>query len=114
MPETGTGADGALEELDALLLAIAGGGAVGRGEAMRWSHCRALLLDSAYRDHLPGFVLQCGSVHKFREFITLYDALPTRRVAFLRAAMGPARAMLGDRPAGAAAPLPDARRRWSF
>ncbi len=78
--------DEAFDQLYELLRAIAAGQGTDRSEAVRYSACRAILLASSRRDVLPGFVLQCLSVARFRDFITLYDPNPEVRERFIRGA----------------------------
>lgn len=76
----------AFEELFALLRAIASGHPADRSEAVRYSTCRAALLASGAKSSLPGFLRQCMSVARFRDFITLYDPDPSERERFVRKA----------------------------
>ncbi len=74
----------AFEELYQLLRTTAGGGVPDRAETVTYSNLRATLLDSQHASLLPGFVSQCHSLFKFREFISLYDCDPAVREAFIR------------------------------
>ncbi len=95
----------ALDEFEGLLRRLAPGATPDRVAATRWSHCRDALLADC-REALPGFVVQCTSVGKYRDFITLYAPSVDERVAFVEAAMAPVRAARGGGAAGGA--------RWSF
>lgn len=68
-----TGGIDLLDEIEALLRSVARGAAVNRAEASAYSRVRSGLLDSPLKDMLPGFLFQCLTILKFREFITLYD-----------------------------------------
>ncbi len=76
----------AFEELFDLLRAIAGGRPADRLEAVRYSTCRGVLLAAGATRSLPGFLHQCQSVARFRDFITLYDPGPAERERFVRKA----------------------------
>lgn len=116
-------ADDAYEEFEGLMRHLASGVTPNRVEATRWSHCRSLLLDDDYRDRLPGFVIQCGSVFKYRDFISLYDPSVAQRIAFVEDAMADARSLFLDRartrfavPEGEtrASPRDDGTPSWTF
>ena len=74
--------------------AIANGVTPDRDAAMRYIRYRDFLLDSRVANLLPGFLLQCISVVKFRTFITLYDLHKRARSEFLNEALAPARRAL--------------------
>lgn len=80
-------------QFEGLLTEIAGPLAADRSEAMAYSHCRSLLLNSTYRDTLPGFVVQCMSVFKYREFISLLDPSAAVRQDFVRASLAECRSL---------------------
>lgn len=82
----------ALDELTELLCATAPGVVPRRDAAARYMLCRQALLRAEIS--LPGFLIQCGSIYKFAEFIALYDPRPEARVAFVE------RAIEACRPAG--------------
>ncbi|RHW19334.1 hypothetical protein D1610_04325 [Sphingomonas gilva] len=88
-----------MEEFEELLCSIATGVPPDRSAAMRFSRCRTALLESPSKDLLPGFVYQCLSVFRFKDFITLYDPDITLRDAFIRRAFSRCRAMSGAPPA---------------
>jgi hypothetical protein len=54
-----------------------------RQAAMLYTQLRETLIKSDYRPHLPGFLLQCLTIDRFRDFIRLYDPRPAERIAFL-------------------------------
>ncbi len=83
-------ADDAFDQFAAVTASIAGGGALVRSDAVTWSQAREVLLASDYRDVLPGFIFQCLSIFKFRDFILLYHPDPKRRRAFLEELLEPA------------------------
>lgn len=101
-------ADGrpALDEFEALTRAIARGLLPNRGEATVYSRARDALLMSDLRELLPGFVYQCRSVHRFRDFITLYDPEAEFRDAFLARAFARCR----EASAGATPPIAPPKR----
>lgn len=72
-----------LDAFEALLTSIADGEPLNRERAFAYSTMRAELLKSARSDLLPGFVHQCVSLYKFREFIMLYDGRAAERRRFL-------------------------------
>ena len=76
-----------LEGLQEVLLAVASGQPLQRPWAFRYSELRTKLLESELRTKVPGFLFQCGSIDRFREFITLYHPRPESRAAFLHAAL---------------------------
>ena len=86
----------AIDVLDELLCAIAGGGTPNRSQANTYSSCRSDLLQSRAKALLPGFLYQCLTIFKFREFINLYDPDVALRQAFVRRAMERCRAMLAS------------------
>jgi hypothetical protein len=92
----------AIDVLEELLCGIAGGGTPNRSQANTYSNCRSDLLQSRAKALLPGFLYQCLTVFKFREFINLYDPDPSLRQAFVRRAMERCRAMLGANTSAAA------------
>lgn len=74
-----------LAQLLALLRGAAQGGLLRRDAAGRYMHCREVLLQDDLRPLLPGFLVQCGSIYKFAEFITLYHPNVASRLAFVDA-----------------------------
>jgi hypothetical protein len=81
------GSQQALLEIEEVLRGCTKAGAPNRLSAVRYTLCRRALLDGELRSAVPGFLLQCGSIHKFHEFITLYDPKVETRLAFLEAAL---------------------------
>lgn len=73
----------ALSELKELLLLAASELFPPRLAASRYTICRDALLRSAYKPLLPGFLMQCLTIARFREFIHLYDPAVGARVAFI-------------------------------
>jgi hypothetical protein len=63
-----------LRELQDVLFAVASGQPFQRPWAFRYSELRTKLLESGLREKVPGFLFQCGSIDRFRDFITLYHA----------------------------------------
>lgn len=80
-PKPGT--QDALVEIQEILRTVAASGSTHRLAAVRFTHCRSVLLQSEYRSALPGFLIQCVSLYKFQDFISLYDPKPEARVAFV-------------------------------
>jgi hypothetical protein len=78
----------ALQEIRKLLKEVSSASSPPRLSAVRYTLCRAALLNSALRHSLPGFLIQCVSIYKFHDFITLYDPRPEARLAFLDGALG--------------------------
>lgn len=107
MAQSLAGADTAFDQFAAITLSIAGGRALVRSDAVAWSQARETLLGSDYRDVMPGFVFQCLSIFKFRDFILLYHPDSAQRRAFLEELLEPAdhlrRSGHARRGAGAAA-----------
>jgi hypothetical protein len=54
-----------------------------RPQSVLYQSCRATLMEGNLKAFLPGFVRQCMSIERFREFIHLYDRDPQVRIAFL-------------------------------
>jgi hypothetical protein len=106
--------DEAFDRFDTLLQSIAYGLSVDRSAAMRYSEYRSMLLDSAYRDALPGFVLQCMSVFKYREFISLYDPTARAREAFVRDLLADCRTLQAQRASLARARTSKAAGEWTL
>jgi hypothetical protein len=73
----------ALGEIEQILREAASAATPRRLASVRYTLCRAALLDSEYRLSLPGFLNQCVSLHKFHDFITLYHFNPEARLSFL-------------------------------
>jgi hypothetical protein len=78
----------ALHELHEILLLAALDMAPQRLAATRYTSCREILLKSALRPALPGFLLQCLTLYRFRDFIHLYHPNLEPRIAFVDEALG--------------------------
>lgn len=83
MPSEELAADEAWARLQELLRAAAVEAVQPRQMSTLYTRLREILLDSAYRPHLPGFMLQCLTLDRFRDFIRLYDPRPAARIDFL-------------------------------
>lgn len=81
----------ALLEMEELLRSVAGKGSPHRLSAVRYTHCRAVLLDSEMRSLVPGFLIQCVSIYKFHDFINLYHPKAEARVQFVDASLAKCR-----------------------
>ncbi len=87
----------ALEEMQQILRTAASAGTPNRLAAVRYTECRGALLGSNLRPVLPGFLLQCVSVFKFTDFISLFDPRPQARIAFIDQALEPCWSFLDAR-----------------
>ncbi|HEV2746287.1 MAG TPA: hypothetical protein VGW34_03190 [Allosphingosinicella sp.] len=87
----------ALKDLETILYSVAAAPAHYRNFAVRYMQCREALLNGPHRSALPGFLIQCGTSEKYREFITLYDPTAEARRAFLDQALAPCQSLLGVR-----------------
>ena len=100
-----------LRELQELLRTVAALQPVQRPWPVAYTACRAALLAGPLRTRLPGFIVQCGSIDRFRDFISLYHPRAESRLAFIdsafRACWGELHAEPGPR-AAAPAPRPTA------
>lgn len=85
------------EELEGILYLIASSPAQHRHYAVRYMRCRNRLMASEARPTLPGFMMQTGTVDKYRDFITLYDANVEARHAFLDQAFSRCRGVVGSK-----------------
>ena len=83
--------DDVLDELLQLLSSWAGGVRPDREAAGRYMTCRTALL--AAKVPVPGFLVQCGSIYKFAEFINLYDPRLAARVAFVQSVIDECRSL---------------------
>ena len=72
-----------LDELESLLISVALGEVPNRQTATAYSALRVVLLQTYDADVVPGFVSQCISIYKYREFINLYDGRPAERRRFV-------------------------------
>ena len=75
-----------LREFQDLLRAVATTHPMQRPWAVAYTECRSTLLAGELRSKLPGFVVQCGSIDRFRDFISLYHPRSESRVAFIDSA----------------------------
>jgi hypothetical protein len=88
----------ALSELKELLRLAAAEGSPQRLAATRYTVCREALLQSEVKTALPGFLRQCLTLDRFRDFIHLYTPDVHERTAFLDEALRRCEARLGLRP----------------
>jgi len=79
-------ADEAWFELQELLRAAATDAAPPRHMAAHYTAIRDTLMRSELHAHLPGFMLQCLTLDRFRDFIRLYHPQPEVRIDFLSSA----------------------------
>jgi hypothetical protein len=92
--EQKTSTSEALEEMQSLLRATCSAGSPNRISAVRYTLCRTMLMDGELRPALPGFLIQCVSIYKFHDFISLYDPKAETRIAFVENAFAASRALL--------------------
>jgi hypothetical protein len=105
------------DELLGLLSLVAGGEPPSREWAVTYLNCRSRLLASEQSGMLPGFLYQCGTVDRFREFIFLYDPDVALRREFIGRMIGRARALSSTPPlsTGDRSPKPPASpSSWDF
>ena len=77
----------ALSELQEILhLAAASSSSLPRVTAGTYVRLRQILLETDHSRSLPGFLRQCLTIERFRDFIHLYDPEPARRAEFLESA----------------------------
>ncbi|MDB5672346.1 MAG: hypothetical protein JWO25_3305 [Alphaproteobacteria bacterium] len=62
-----------------------------RSVAVRYMEARSSLLAGPLASHAPPFLLQCVSLFKFHDFISLYAPDPERRMAFVDQSFEPCR-----------------------
>jgi hypothetical protein len=84
----------AIDELEELLCSVARGVLPNRSHAIDYSRCHVTLLESSVKDLLPGFIYQCRTILKFKDFITLYDPDTALREAFVRKTFEQCRSMV--------------------
>lgn len=78
----------ALRELEEILLVAAASKApLPRATAPRYVRLRETLLKSDFAASLPGFLRQCLTIDRFRDFIHLYHPEPAKRAEFLDLAL---------------------------
>ena len=87
----------ALEEMLTLLLSTCSASTPNRISAVRYTLCRTMLMDGELRPVLPGFLIQCVSIFKFHDFISLYDPKADARIDFVESAFASSRALLESR-----------------
>jgi hypothetical protein len=87
----------ALEEMQELLRSVSSSRSPHRLSAVRYTHCRTLLLGSELRPAMPGFLVQCVSLDKFQTFIYLYDPTPEARIGLVDAAFDKVAALLDSK-----------------
>jgi hypothetical protein len=80
---------GAVNEMLEVLRIVAAHRVADRAMAVRYTEKRQRLLDSRLRPDLPGFLLQCSSLSKFHDFITLYAPRVEARIQFIDQAFAP-------------------------
>jgi hypothetical protein len=85
----------AFKDMETILYSIAASPSHYRNFAVHYMRCRNVLLGGECRAMLPGFLIQCGTSDKFRDFVCLYDASAEARRAFLDNALSRCRAALG-------------------
>ena len=81
------------DRLRDLLRFVAGGEPPSREQAVTYLDCRSRLIASPQGGMLPGFLYQCGTVDRFRDFISLYDPDVDLRCEFIDRMIGKARAL---------------------
>lgn len=99
--------DAILRELEELLCDVAAGRPANRAESSAYSIARTHLIASPVRPVLPGFLYQCGSLLRFKEFITLYHPDIDERQQFVCKLLDRCHAMFAARRREDA-PRPDA------
>ena len=72
-----------LDDLESLLVSVALGEVPNRENATAYSAMRLTLLQTYDSSVVPGFLSQCISIYKYREFINLYDGRPEERRRFI-------------------------------
>lgn len=87
----------ALTELKQLMRLAAGEGSPQRLAATTYTICREALLQSELRPALPGFLLQCLTIFRFKDFIQLYSPSLDDRIAFVDEAFRACEARAGLR-----------------
>jgi hypothetical protein len=89
----------ALIELQALMRLAASGEPLQRLAATSYTMNRDVLLQSELRPMLPGFLLQCLTIYRFKDFIQLYSPSEQDRIAFVDAAVTACQTRANIRPA---------------
>jgi hypothetical protein len=88
-------AERAFKDLETILYSVASSPSHYRNFAVHYMRCRGVLLRGEGRSAVPGFLVQCGTSEKFRDFITLYDASVGERHAFIGYGLTRCRALYG-------------------
>ncbi len=89
----------ALQEMQELLVAASSAKSPPhRLSAVRYTLCRAALLEGELRSALPGFLIQCVSIYKFHDFINLYHPKPEARTEFVLDAFEDCRVLAAAAP----------------
>ena len=94
MVQQETSTSEALDEMQSLLRTTCSASTPNRVSAVRYTLCRTILMNSELRPALPGFLIQCVSIFKFHDFISLYDPKADARIAFVESAFAGSRALL--------------------
>ena len=87
----------ALTELKELMRLAAAEGSPQRLAATTYTICREALLQSELRPALPGCLLQCLTIFRFKDFIQLYSPSLAERIAFVDEAFRPCESRAGIR-----------------
>ncbi|WP_324749664.1 hypothetical protein SH591_14185 [Sphingomonas sp. LY54] len=87
----------AFVEIGEIMLLTASDHAAPRMSAVRYTWCRSALIENGLRSAVPGFLVQCVSLDKFHDFISLLDPDPKVRVAFVEAGLAGSRDALDVR-----------------
>jgi hypothetical protein len=85
----------AYKDMESILYSVASSPSHYRNFAVHYMRCRSMLLGGEGRSAVPGFLVQCGTSEKFRDFISLYDASVRERHAFIAYALTRCRALYG-------------------
>lgn len=78
-----------LSGLQDLLLAVADGHSPDRSSSVLYMHLREQLLDSGAAGSVPGYLVQCVSISRFRTFIELFHPERDARAQFIRSSLDP-------------------------
>lgn len=97
MVESGLAPSEALVEIAEIMLLTASNHSARRMSAVRYTRCRTALIESGLRSSVPGFLVQCVSLDKFHDFISLLDPDPQVRIAFVEAGLAKCRDALDVR-----------------
>jgi hypothetical protein len=89
----------ALQDLQDVLYAVSSSSSLQRDFAVRYMHARAAVMERDLRPAVPGFLVQCISIGKFHDFITLYHPRVENRLSFIDEALADCWALLDSRRA---------------